>query len=235
LMAFLFWVWKFAFDWAVSALHSEEGRPLDFIDTIVCPLLFFINHWGMWVCYYLVVNYIYQDGVRVLQVLDGREPDVRVLQYCIVAPLNPDVALQHVDMRWDALAQIDIKHSDPLLCAAMEIKWVSELAAKLNHALLLANFDPEPWLSYWRRTVCVVVSMELFSQMTVPSAMDAYLDEKDVLERLRLIARTTQTINMNRMGVLLKQDVVQNTLNMAMCYWCERRPRHDLRNFFLHR
>lgn len=186
----------------------------------------------------------FRDCARLAQV-DAPCP---ILSYETMYPLGAVENFMALDMRWDALSQVDLKHKCPRLCVVREVSWTSETACQIWWNLRDPNSngisDTVPgesfsWLrrfvEYWFRVERVYTySAELLSQLSVPSAMDPYLDRKDVLERLRMIARTTQTINQDRFALFRKNDIVQITLNMAMCYWCERKRLNDRSGFFLY-
>jgi len=116
-----------------------------------------------------------------------------MVQYQVVSLVKSDQR----DLRWDVLSQSAVKHNDPIFAR-----------------VACLSIDPEGN----RVTERLVVSMELFCQLTCPANYDFFIKDEDMIDRIRLTARTTQSVKLNKYYVFEKQDVVQNTALMAIAY-----------------
>jgi len=101
------------------------------------------------------------------------------------------------DSRPDALDSGKLKHADPKLI------WVNVTGPRSDIPLLSIEEK-------------MLVSMEMFNQLVIPSNFDMATDSKLAAERLRYAAKTMHSVNIDRKLVLeTGQHVFQNTTQLA--------------------
>lgn len=106
---------------------------------------------------------------------------------------------QSIDLRPDSLALGKLRHKDSLKTHA-------------TYTQMCSN-------KYLMKKIDLVVSLELFSQITTGSNARVAADNQGMYERLRVAAETTQSVNLNRYAALAGEAIVQDTVLMAYAYF----------------
>jgi hypothetical protein len=105
------------------------------------------------------------------------------------------------DFRADTLSLGKLKHEDALYCDA---RYQSNI-------------------SWWTLSdITMVVSLEMFSQITTAANVRLNMGEGDVYKRLRTCAESTQSVNINRYWTLKGRSIVQDTILLAYGYFMQR-------------
>jgi len=104
------------------------------------------------------------------------------------------------DVRFDALQNADSKHPDPLLLW-VEKKW---------RPSKLGLYMP------FMKTCEMLVSMELYVQLLNPKTKNPLLSDQDIEAMMQRMASTSGSIDYNRFMECGNEDVIQNTIWLAM-------------------